>query len=104
MSVVYVVAVITTRAGKREEVLEIFKKNVPNVLAEEGCIEYVPTVDMQDAGAVQTRFGADTFAVIEKWESLDHLKAHMVAPHMAAYASQVKDMLVDRVIHVSTPV
>ncbi len=42
MSVVYVVAIITTRAGKRKEVLEIFKQNVPNVLAEEGCIEYVP--------------------------------------------------------------
>ncbi len=72
-------------------------------LLKKGALNTCP-IDMQDAGAVQTQFGGDTFAVIEKWESLDHLKAHMVAPHMAAYANQVKDMLVDRVIHVSTPV
>ncbi len=103
MSVVHVVAVITTKPGKRGEVLSLFNANVPNVLAEDGCIAYGPTVDTQDVGPVQTEFGADTFVVIEKWQSLDHLKAHMKAPHMATYANHVKDMLADRVIHVLTP-
>lgn len=103
MSIVHVVAVITTKPGMRGKVLSEFNDNVPNVLAEDGCIEYAPTVDTNDVGDVQTEFGPDTFVVIEKWQSLDHLKAHMKAPHMAAYAGRVKDMLADRVIHVLTP-
>ena len=103
MSLVHVMAVITTKPGKREEVLEIFHKNVPNVLAEDGCIEYGPTVDTPDAGPVQATFGPDTFVVIEKWESLDHLHAHLKAPHMAAYASAVKDLLADRSVHILSP-
>ncbi len=103
MSIVHVVAVITTKPGKREDVLALFNANVPNVLAEDGCIEYGPTIDTGDVGGVQTEFGTDTFVVIEKWQSLDHLKAHMKAPHMATYAAGVKDMLADRVIHVLSP-
>ena len=103
MSVVHVVAVITTKPGKRAEVLAAFNENVPNVHAEDGCIEYGPTVDTADVGPFQTQFGADTFVVIEKWESLEHLMAHAAAPHMAAYAEKVKDLLADRVIHVLSP-
>ncbi len=100
MSIVNVVAKITTKPGMRDEVLEIFKENISNVLDEDGCIEYGPTVDMEGVGTFQTPVGPDTFVVIEKWESLNHLMAHAVAPHMKAYASRIKDMLVSRVIHV----
>ncbi|MEM1199941.1 MAG: antibiotic biosynthesis monooxygenase [Pseudomonadota bacterium] len=41
--------------------------------------------------------------VVEKWESLDALKAHAAAPHMAAYAAKVKDKLANRVVHVLSP-
>jgi len=100
MSMVHVVARITTKPGKREEVLKAFNENVPNVHAEDGCIEYGPTIDTEGVGDFQTPCGPDTFVVIEKWESLDHLMAHAAAPHMATYAAKVKDMLADRVIHV----
>ena len=100
MSIVNVVAKITTKPGMREKVLKIFKENIPNVLDEDGCIEYSPTVDIEGVGSFQTPVGPDTFVVIEKWESLNHLMAHAVAPHMKAYASRIKDMLDSRVIHV----
>ena len=102
MSMVHVVAVITAQPGMRAQVLEAFRANVPNVHAEEGCIEYGATVDLADAGPIQTKAGDDTFIVIEKWESLDHLKAHAAAPHMAEYAGKVKDMLAGRAVHVLT--
>ena len=102
MSMVHVVAVITAKPGMRAQVLEAFQANVPNVHAEEGCIEYGATIDVGDAGPIQTKAGDDTFIVIEKWESLDHLKAHAAAPHMAEYAGKVKDMLADRAVHVLT--
>ena len=37
---IHVIAVITAKSGKREEVLKHFRANVPAVRAENGCIEY----------------------------------------------------------------
>jgi quinol monooxygenase YgiN len=103
MSIVHVIAVVTAKPGRRAEVLQAFQANVPNVHAEEGCIEYVATVDAEGAGSIQTRFGEDTYVVVEKWASLDALKAHGAAPHMTAYAARTKDLIASRVIHVLEP-
>ncbi len=99
MSRVHVIAVITAKPGKREEVLKLFRANVPAVQAEDGCIEYGATVDCADAGFA-VKYGEDTFVVVEKWASLDHLKAHAAAPHMKEYGAKTKDLLAERVIHV----
>ena len=100
---IHVVAIITARPGKRPEVLQAFNANVPSVRAEKGCIEYGAAVDAEGAPSVQTRYGNDTFVVIEKWESLDALRAHAHAPHMVAYAEKVKPFLAERIIHVLQP-
>lgn len=104
MSEVHVLAVITCKPGQRATVLEIFKANVPAVHAEKGCLTYDATVDAPDAGPIQTPFGPDTFVVVEKWASLDDLKAHSLAPHMKDYGAKVKDLLAERKIHVLTGV
>jgi quinol monooxygenase YgiN len=103
MQTVHVVAIITAKTGMRDQVLEAFRANVPAVHAEAGCIEYGATIDAEGVGGLQTKFGDDTFVVVEKWQSLDALKAHAAAPHMAAYAAKTKDMLASRVIHVLSP-
>jgi quinol monooxygenase YgiN len=100
---VHVLAVITAKPGKREEVLRHFRANVPAVRAEKGCIEYGAAVDAEAALPVQTRYGADTFVVVEKWESMDALKAHAAASHMAAYGAKTKELLASRVIHILSP-
>ena len=100
---IHVLAVITAKPGKRAEVLKAFNANVPAVRAEKGCIEYGAAVDAEGAPSLQTRYGPDTFVVVEKWESLDALRAHAQAPHMAAYAAKVKDLLASRVIHILQP-
>ena len=99
---IHVVAIITAKPGQREEVLQAFRANVPAVHAEQGCIEYGATVDA-DFGGIQTKFGPDTFVVVEKWESPEALKAHAKAAHMVAYAAKTKDMVANRVIHVLSP-
>ncbi len=104
MEPVHVVALITAKPGMRDQLLDAFRANVPNVLAEDGCIEYQATVDTEGIGGLQARVGDDTFVVVEKWASLDALKAHAAAPHMAAYAAKAKDMIAGRVIHVLSPV
>jgi quinol monooxygenase YgiN len=98
----HVLAFITTKPGMRDEVLQVFRANMPAVHAEEGCIEYVPVIDVPTFGPPQTELGPDTFAVVEKWESSEALKAHAAAPHMKAYAARTADMIDKRVIHVLT--
>lgn len=104
MSMVHVVAVITAKPGMREQILQAFKANVPTVQAEEGCIEYGATVDADGLGGWQARFGDDTMVVVEKWASVDALKAHARAPHMAEYAAKTKDLIADRKVHVLSSV
>jgi quinol monooxygenase YgiN len=101
---IHVVAVLTAKPGLRAQVLEAFNANRPAVLAEAGCIEYSATADAAGMPVSKASFGPDTFVVIEKWETLDALKAHGAAPHMAAYAAKVKDWMESRLIHVLEPV
>ncbi len=100
---IHVLAIITAKPGMRDVILREFRANMPAVRAEKGCIEYAPAIDAEGMGAIQTRLGPDSFAVIEKWESADALKAHAAAPHMAAYAKKTKEMIASRVIHVLSP-
>lgn len=100
---IHIVAIITAKPGMRDNILAAFHANMPAVHAEQGCIEYGPTIDAEGAGSFQTKFGPDTFVVIEKWESLDALRAHGASPHMAAYAARTRDMVASRVIHVLQP-
>jgi quinol monooxygenase YgiN len=104
MQMVHVLAVITAKPGLRARILEAFHANVPVVLTEDGCIEYGAAIDTNGVGGLQTKFGDDTFVVVEKWQSLDALKAHAAAPHMAAYGAKTKDMIANRVIHVLSPI
>jgi quinol monooxygenase YgiN len=100
---IHVIAVITAKPGKRAEILKLFKENVPAVKAEQGCIEYGAAIDAENALPFQTKWGAETFLVVEKWESMDALKAHAAAPHMAAYGAKTKELVASRVIHILQP-
>lgn len=100
---IHVLAVITAKPGMRERILAAFRANVPAVRAEAGCIAYEAVVDLRDPVPGFAQFGADAFVVVEKWESLAALQAHAVAPHMKAYAAQVKELTASRAIHVLEP-
>ena len=41
--------------------------------------------------------------ILEKWESLNALKAHLAAPHMAEYREKVKDLVVGVKLQVVEP-
>ena len=100
---VHVIAVISAKPGLRDSILQAFRANVPAVKAEQGCIEYGAAVDIENGPGFQKKYGPDAFVVIEKWASMDALKAHAAAPHMAAYAAKTKDMIASRMIHILSP-
>jgi quinol monooxygenase YgiN len=100
---IHVLAVITTKPNQRAAVLALFNANVPAVHAEAGCIEYGAAIDSASPLPFQTAYGPDTFVVVEKWESMEALKAHAAAPHMVAYGAKTKELLANRVIHILSP-
>jgi quinol monooxygenase YgiN len=100
---IHVLAVITTKPGLRNTVLESFRANVPAVLAEDGCIEYGAALDTEGAPSLQTKYGPDTFVVIEKWRDLPALMAHAAAPHMVSYGVKTREHIESRAIHVLSP-
>ena len=95
---VHVIAIVTTQPGTRSQFLDVYRANLPLVLAEQGCIAYEAVVDVPGPGF--TAFGPDVFVVVERWASLADLQAHAVAPHMKAYRANVKAFHVSTVVHV----
>ena len=87
-----VVATVLVKEGKREEFINLFKTIVPLVKAEEGCIEYFPTIDFP-TGLPPQEMNENEVTIIEKWESMDHLMAHMATPHMAEHMEKEKDLV-----------
>ena len=89
----HVIATIEVEPGKRAEFLTHFHWVVPFVRAEDGCIEYLPTVDTPTPFVAQPPVRHDTVIVVEKWESLEKLQAHMKAKHMAEYRERVETLV-----------
>lgn len=89
----HVIAQIEIRPGKRDSFLKEFHQLVPQVLAEKGCIEYGPTVDAA-TDLDRQHVDENLVTIIERWESLEDLKAHLSAPHMDQYRERVKDLVV----------
>lgn len=87
-----VLASINVKEGCLAEFLEIFKENVPNVCAEEGCISYEPMIDIDSQLPPQV-LNENIVTIVEQWESLDALKKHLAAPHMLKYKDRVKNIV-----------
>ncbi len=100
----HVVATIEVHEGKRGEFLLVFEKLTPQVRAEEGCIEYGAAIDIPTAIKVQVPPRHNVITVIEKWESIEALTAHLAAPHMATYREDVKEIVKGVALQVLAPV
>ena len=87
---IHVLALVETTAGHREDFLNEFAQVAIPVRNESGCIEYGAAIDAVTDVTQQHLQGENFVLIIEKWESLDHLKAHLVAPHMSDYRVRIK--------------
>jgi quinol monooxygenase YgiN len=99
---IHIIASIEVKPDTRAAFLEAFHALVPAVHAEDGCIEYGPTVDAKTDIDIQL-YRENVVTIMEKWESLDHLKAHLKAPHMDVYRESVKDIVVGMQLQILEP-
>ena len=87
-----VIASIHIKAGHLVEFIAIFKSNVPKVLEEKGCIEYLPTTDFA-TGLPPQELDEHIVTILEKWNSLEDLQAHLASSHMLEYKEDVEHMV-----------
>jgi quinol monooxygenase YgiN len=100
---IFVVATIEVAAGKRDAFLAEFRQIVPKVHAEEGCLEYLPMLDLETRIPAQPDPRPNVVTVVEKWASVAALESHLIAPHMLEYREKVKELVTQVTIHVLEP-
>lgn len=81
-----VVATLTPRAGREDDLEQALRALAGSVHAEEGCELYA--VHRSRSRSAPTRF-----VFIEKWASGDALRAHGQAAHMVEFRQQVADLV-----------
>ena len=74
MIVVHVEVIV--EPGSASKVVDAVRKMETATRQEKGCLKYAFTVDITDPGMIR---------VVERWESLDAIKAHLGSPHMAEF-------------------
>lgn len=100
---IHVVAEIEVAAGSREAFLAEVARIVPEVLAEDGCLDYGPAIDIETNLPRQAPPRHDVVVMIERWRDLESLEAHLVAPHMLDYRQRVKELVLGSQLRILRP-
>lgn len=100
---IHVIATIEVADGRRADFIEEFHRIVPLVLEEDGCLDYGPNVDLETNLDAQPSVRENVVVIVERWESLEHLEQHLVAPHMLEYRTRVKDIVRSASLQVLEP-
>ena len=88
---IHVIATIELKPDCRDDYLKILCENVPKVKAEDGCLAYEPTIDMESGLPIKSEIRENVVTIVEAWENLEALHAHLKTTHMATYREAVKD-------------
>jgi len=100
---IHVIATIELAEGRRDDFLAAFHDLMPAVHQEEGCLDYGPTIDVETNIAAQGPARENVVTVVERWESLEALEAHLIAPHMNEFRASVKEMVAGTTLQVLEP-
>ena len=76
------------------------KTILSTVRREEGCMEYRLLGDCETDWEKPQRFGERTLWMLEKWASVNSLKAHLETPHMKAFGPKVSGLKSASTFHV----
>ena len=98
-----VIATIELAQGRRDDLLAVLRELVPKVLAEEGCLEYGPWVDLPTNVPAQPETRDNVVMVVEKWEGIEALEAHLMAPHMLEFRQTTEPIRVGVSLQILEP-
>jgi quinol monooxygenase YgiN len=101
---IHVIATIEVKPNGLAEFLDIFRANIPAVLAEDGCIRYELTVDDPASAKLDITPRNSVATVVEVWESINALAAHLQAQHMKTYKQNTKDLVTNVKVNILKPV
>ncbi len=101
---IHVIATIELKPDCRDKYLKILRENVPNVRGEDGCLAYEPTIDIDSGLPIKSEIRDHVVTILEAWETLEALHAHLKTEHMAAYRSAVQDYVTNLSVRVLKPV
>ena len=87
----HVIVTMRIKEGRMGEYLEACRELRPQVLREAGCHAYDYTRDSASPLGAQPLL-EDRITLLERWESLEALKAHLETPHMKAAGAKMTDM------------
>src|SRR5438874_10766663 len=99
----HVIATIHIVPGERDAFLSAFRELVPKIRSERGCLEYVPTLDVEAGISAQPEIRTDAVTVIEKWQDLDALRNHLAAPNLGEFVDKMKKQVAGLEIRVFSP-
>lgn len=101
---IHVLATVELKSGTRDKFLAELKRIVPLVRAEAGCVEYSPAVDAETTLSTQGEVRNDVVVIVERWEGMEALEAHLIAPHMLEYRTKVREFVVRVGLQILEPV
>ena len=101
---IYVIASLELKPGKRDAYLKEFHGVQDAVRKEKGCIAYGASVDARTDLGPQVPYRENTVTIMEQWENVAALKAHMGQPHMAKYFAATRPMVAGTTLQVLDPV
>ncbi len=88
----HVIVTMRIKEGRMPDFLAACAALRPLVLQEPGCHAYDYTRDAESPFGSHPPVEADRITLLERWESLDALKAHMEAPHMKAAGPRMQEL------------
>ncbi len=101
---IHVHALLEIAPGRVDEYLPIHQALIPQILREEGCVEYLLAVDTSTSVDMQQLAGPEVVSVIEKWQSASAFESHLNAPHVVAFRQRVEGLLLNATAYILEPV
>jgi quinol monooxygenase YgiN len=92
VKMIYSIVTMIIKEGKMNEFLAECRKIRPLVLAEQGCLMYDYTQEVDYGSDQQEPVNRNRITLYEKWANKEALDLHSEMPYMAEFAKKVAPM------------
>ena len=100
----HVLVTMMVKEGRMQEFLDVCRELRPKVLQETGCRGYEYMREMPSVLGIQEPSDPNRVTLIECWESVEALKAHMETPHMKEAGPKMRELRAGAVARVVEPI